>query len=288
MLVYRANTFAQLYKESLTDLVRNPQYTTSPRGFEIKENTNVSLVLENPLNCLFKSPVRSSQKKYISAELLWYFFGNNDISFISKFSSFWEKISIGGRANSAYGHLIFTLENEHELKQYQWALSSLLKDRDSRQAIMHFNMPRHQYDSNTDFPCTLYGIFHIRENRLNFTVHMRSNDVVWGLANDIAFFVVLQCQMLNHLKAKYPELELGTYTHVADSYHLYSHHYDIIERLIESEMISEAIPQLEQNLIYPQGTPNNTLLDIYHGYNSDAYTTDDQFLNWIKTNINKK
>jgi len=288
MLVYKADNFAQLYKESLTDLVKNPQYCTSPRGFEIKENTNVCLILENPLNCLFKSPVRSSQKKYISAELLWYFIGNNDISFISKFSSFWEKIAINGRANSAYGHLLFTVENEYELRQYQWAVSSLYKDKESRQAILHFNMPQHQYEGNTDFPCTLYGIFHIRDNKLNFTVHMRSNDVVWGLANDIAFFTVLQCQMLNHLKVKYTDLELGTYTHIADSYHLYSHHYEIIEKLIASDLTSDSIPMLQSNLVHTQGTPTKDFVELYSSYSNDTYITNDQFFNWIKTNLTKK
>ena len=287
MLIYKSDNFADLYIDSLADLVDSPQYKTSPRGFEIKENTNVCLVLDNPLSCLFKSPVRSSQKKYISAELLWYFMGSNDITFISKFSSFWQKIAVNGRANSAYGHLLFTVENEYELRQYQWAVSSLFKDKDSRQAIMHFNMPRHQYESNTDFPCTLYGIFHIRDNRLNFTVHMRSNDVVWGLANDIAFFVVLQCQMLNHLKVKYPDLELGSYTHIADSYHLYSHHYDIIEKLINSEVTAESIPQLESNLVHPQGTPTKDLVELYSSYESAEYTTQDKFFNWIKSNLTK-
>ena len=83
MLLYKSENFADLYVDSLSDLVNSPQYKTSPRGFEIKENTNVCLVLNNPLSCLFKSPIRSSQKKYISAELLWYFFGSNDIEFIN-------------------------------------------------------------------------------------------------------------------------------------------------------------------------------------------------------------
>jgi thymidylate synthase len=288
MLVYKSNNFAQLYKESLTDLVKNPQYCTSPRGFEIKENTNVCLVLENPLNCLFKSPVRSSQKKYISAELLWYFTGNNDVSFISKFSSFWQKIAVDGKANSAYGHLIFNVDNEHGESQYLWSFKSLLKDKDSRQAIIHFNMPQHQYEDNKDFPCTLYGVFHIRGNKLNFTVHMRSNDVVWGLANDIAFFVVLQCQMLAHLKLKYPELELGTYTHIADSYHLYSHHYELIEKLIESDMTSEAIPQVKLNLRYPLGQPNREFMDLYRAHEDSQYLSEDEFFTWIHSNITKK
>lgn len=285
MLLYKSENFADLYVDSLADLVNSPQYKTSPRGFEIKENTNVCLVLNNPLSCLFKSPIRSSQKKYISAELLWYFFGSNDITFIKRYSSFWEKIAnTDGTANSAYGHLVFN-NPVNGITQYEWALNSLIKDVDSRQAIIHFNTPQHQYQDNKDFPCTLYGIFHIRENRLNFTIHMRSNDVVWGLANDVVFFVTLQCQALNHLRQYYPDLELGTYTHIADSYHLYSHHYEIIEKLINSPIEPEFIPLLDEDLVNQIGSPTKSFLDLYY---NESYQPTSEFFKWIKTNISKK
>jgi thymidylate synthase len=287
MLLYKSDNFAELYLNSLTELYTRPNYITNPRGFEIKENINVCLTLENPLSCLFKSPARSSQKKYISAELLWYFFGANDITFIKNYSTFWDQIAVNGEANSAYGHLIFNQLNQKGYSQYYWALSSLLHDKDSRQAILHFNTPQHQYGGNKDFPCTLYGIFHIRENKLHFTVHMRSNDVVWGLANDIVFFVTLQCQMLNHLRVKYPNLELGQYVHVADSFHLYERHYELVERLIKSEVTPVNLPQLGLNLVNEIGTPTKEFVGLYNNFKNDSYSSEDPLFSWIKTNLTK-
>lgn len=288
MLVYKSDNFADLYLKSLDDLYKKPSYITNPRGFEIKENLNVSLVLDNPLSCLFKSPARSSQQKYISAELLWYFFGTNDITFIRNYSTFWDQISTNSTANSAYGHLIFNQLNQKGYSQYYWALSSLLYDRDSRQAILHFNTPQHQYGGNKDFPCTLYGVFHIRENKLHFTIHMRSNDVVWGLANDIVFFVVLQCQMLNHLKVKYPELELGSYTHVADSFHLYERHYELVEKFIQSNPTQVELPQLEINMINEIGSPTKEFVNLYNNFKSESYSSGDPLFSWIHHNLTKK
>ena len=37
----------------------------------------------------------------------------------------------------------------------------------------------------------------------------------FGLTFDYPFFTMLQQQMFNHLRKIYPELEIGTYTHIA-------------------------------------------------------------------------
>jgi thymidylate synthase len=309
MNVYKSTTFAQVYKESLIDLYNNPDYETEPRGLKIKENIGVTLILENPQNCLYTSSVRSSQKKYIAAELLWYFIGTSNPDFISKYASFWNTIKDQfGEVNSAYGNLIFRSWNSYGLTQYQWALTSLLRDKDTRQAILHFNTPKHQYLENKDFPCTLYGIFHIRNNKLHFTIHMRSNDAIWGLPTDLAFFTTLQSQMLNHLKGKYPELEIGVYTHVVDSLHIYERHFEVVDNLISSDLKSESLPSVSLNLIDNEyGTYTNTFGALYKyvNYNSLDLVTrafsekkmpvpnnileiilKDPLFSWINQNIN--
>jgi thymidylate synthase len=97
--------------------------------------------------------------------------------------------------NSSYGNLIFRELNEHGHTQYNWVIKSLLKDKDSRQAFMHFNKPRHQFQENKDQVCTLNAIFHIRDNKLNMTLTMRSNDVILGFMTDFTFFSILHQQV---------------------------------------------------------------------------------------------
>ena len=70
MKVYQGDTFSKLYKDVLIDLMQTPQFETNPRGDKINENINVSLVLSNPLSCLYKNEFRSTKLKYCSAELL--------------------------------------------------------------------------------------------------------------------------------------------------------------------------------------------------------------------------
>jgi thymidylate synthase len=285
MVTYQAKNFAKVYKDSLFDLIRNPEYTTQPRDMKINEMTNISLVIENPLSCLYENTFRSSQLKYIAAEFLWYLMGRNDVEWISKYAKFWESIqNEDGTVNSSYGNLLFNTKNEHGLTQYQWALESLIIDKDSRQAVLHFNLPIHQNHGNKDFVCTMYGIFQIRDNKLNFTVNMRSNDVILGLPTDVAFFATLQSQMLNHLKsAKYPELELGTYTHIVNSFHIYERHFDIAKRMLSTRFKPVAIPKVKEDLINPIGEPAQAFFELFSDM---SIQQKDPLFNWIQTNIN--
>jgi thymidylate synthase len=92
MLAIKGETFSDVYIRSLGYLTKHPQYISSPRGMKVKETLNVGLVIKDPRFCLYHNPRRSSQYKYIAAELLWYFTGRSDLGFIENYSSFWRQI----------------------------------------------------------------------------------------------------------------------------------------------------------------------------------------------------
>lgn len=288
MIQYQHKDFSQIYEALLHDLAYSPEYITKPRDMTIKENCDVAIVLEDPTSCLYTNPVRSSQFKYIAAEFLWYFMGRNDVEWISKYAKFWEHIqNPDGTVNSSYGNLLFTKKNEHNLAQYEWALQSLIKDKDTRQAVLHFNLPVHQSFDNKDFVCTMYGIFQIRDNKLNFTIHMRSNDAILGLPTDIAFFATLQMQMLNHLKDNYPTLELGTYTHIANSLHIYERHFEIVDRMLQEQFREDFIPRVREQLITKTGEPADTMKLLFNSMDNlgMSYISEDNLYLWIKKNL---
>lgn len=254
MRVFKGETFAEAYHSALSSVIYNPNYVSSPRGMKIFEMSDAAIVVEDPSYCLYENDRRSSQFKYIAAELVWYFTGRNDADFITPYAKFWDQIkNKDGSVNSAYGNLIFTEELEDGRNQYRWALDSLIQDKDSRQAILHFNKPSHQWNGNKDFVCTLNGIFQIRDNKLNFTVDMRSNDLILGTPTDVAFFCLLQMQMLEHLRKYYPELELGTYTHIAHSLHLYERHFDLVSEMLMKPFTPLSYPKMTEFLIDPNG-----------------------------------
>lgn len=291
MRVYKGETFADAYETALKDVLNNPQYETSPRGMSIKEVTGSSIVIEDPECCLYENNRRSSQLKYIAAELLWYFSGRNDAKFISKFAKFWENIqNDDGTVNSAYGNLIFNEFNDEGYNQWYWAYESLVKDKDSRQAVLHFNTPKHQFSGNKDFVCTLYGIFHIRDNRLNFTVHMRSNDLVLGTPTDVAFFCLLQQQMVQHLKPIYPNLTIGTYTHNVDSLHIYEKHFQLVNEMLSEKFTPLTYPSLDISLVNINGASvrdvNEMINKIEYGETFD-FGYESNFMDWINDRLHE-
>lgn len=292
MIIFKAKTFAEAYKNSLSH-VMNLGLGNDARGTISKEQLDVALVIEDPRSCLYSNAARSSQMKYIAAELLWYYVGRNDVAFISKWAKFWEQIqNEDGTANSAYGNLIFKVKNQHGLSQYQWVIKSLIADPNTRQAVMHFNLPAHQYIGNKDFVCTMYVNVHIRNNKLNLKLNIRSNDAIWGTPTDAAFFCSLQMQLLNHLKTVYPNLELGTYTHNADSYHIYDRHYDLTNRMLTTDFIPVEMPLIKNDLIDIDGNPTYDLITLVSHIEQGTpeyliFQDENDIYEWIYTNITK-
>lgn len=289
MRIYENEFIANSYEQILSDLLYDPDFKVTPRGLRNNEILNCSIVTDNPNFNMFINERRSSVKKYISAEILWYFSGTNDISFISKYASMWKSLAIDNKANSAYGNLIFNEKNEHGFTQYQWALQCLINDKDSRQAFMHFNKPSHQYFDNKDQVCTLVALFHIRDNKLYMTLTMRSNDSILGFMTDFTFFNILHQQMYVHLKLYYPELNMGSYTHISHSMHLYSQHFNLVEEMISTPFYADETPELYNSIIDKNGKYLDKYVEIFEAVKTNNtipdIITDNELLNWCIRNI---
>jgi thymidylate synthase len=115
---------------------------------------------------------------------------------------------------------------------WEWAKESLLADKDTRQAIMRFSLPEHQWMGNKDQTCTMHGNWLIRDNKLNLTITMRSQDMVKGAVYDWPWFCSLMDKMLVELKSAYPELAKGRYTHIVHSIHCYEKDTETILKMI--------------------------------------------------------
>ena len=265
MKVYKEKYVASAYKNILYDLLNEPEYVSNPRGMEVREIINCIIEIEEPNFNMYKNEARSSQEKYLGSELLWYFSGTNKVDFIENYASLWKQLKNDkNEVNSAYGHLIFKEENEDQYTQYEWVIESLKKDKDSRQAFMHFNKPYHQYDGNKDQVCTLTALFHIRQDTLHMTLNMRSNDVILGFMTDFTFFNLLHQQVYLHLKKYYKKLKMGSYTHTSHSMHLYARHYELVEKMLKTEFIPHATPLLTESIIEESGMFRTKYFKVFH------------------------
>ena len=265
MKIYKGKYIANIYKEILTDLLKSPEYISNPRGMEVHEILNCIIEVQKPNMNMFKSEHRSSPEKYIAAELLFYFSGTKKVDFIENYASMWTQLkNEKNEVHSAYGYLIFKEENDYQYTQYEWVIETLKKDKDSRQAFMHFNKPYHQYDGNKDQVCTLTALFHIREDKLHMTLNMRSNDVIIGFMTDFTFFNLLHQQVYLHLKKYYKKLQMGIYTHTSHSMHLYAKHYELVEKMIKTDFIPYTIPELKDSIIEETGVFRTKYFKLFH------------------------
>jgi thymidylate synthase len=201
--------------------------TILPRGLECREWENAEIVLDMEGCPLTSFEARHLNLKYAKQEFLWYLRGDRFDSSIEQHATMWKKLQQpDGGYNSNYGQYIFP-------NQFNWVISQLDKDTDSRQASIVLLRPEHLVEGNTDVLCT-YGInFRIRQGRLNMTVMMRSNDIIFGMTNDVFCFAMLYRLVYGALLEFYPNLTKGEYIHLVNSLHVYSRHYEMINQIIE-------------------------------------------------------
>ena len=172
---------------------------------------------------------------YMLGELAWYFTGREDVEFISKFSSFWKRISDDGVTNrSAYGAIVF---NRYGFDQVAQVVDTLKRNPYSRRAIINFNVPNPERFETKDEICTIALVFELRGGKLDCTGIMRSNDIWLGTPYDVVFFTELQKHIANELGVDY-----GKYTHFAVSLHAYAKD---IDRVREVWAVERTAPRLK-------------------------------------------
>ena len=163
-----------------------------------------------------------SNLTYLAAELLWYWSSRNDTEFISKFGSMWAKLSDDGVTNnSAYGYI---LQKKHGFNQIEKIIELLKFDPYSRRAVININVPNENVVTTKDEPCTICLDYQIRNGKLHCTCVMRSNDVNFGLRNDLGYFISLQKYIASRLN-----VPVGSYTHMAMSIHFYDRDLKMIK-----------------------------------------------------------
>lgn len=252
------DNFTDAYYGLLEDIYWNPDFICAPRGQKIKEKLGVRFVIKNPLARLPFIKKRDFAVNYIIAEALWYFSGNDLTSWISYYSKFWEKISDDGKtANSAYGARIFKPHERVGMKQnkssvvdswtqWDWVIDELVRDNDSRRAVIHIRSPIDSRMAKLDVPCTLTLQFFLRDDNVYLSVSMRSSDLWLGIANDIPAFTLFQEVMALELQTRLQRpIGLGDYIHQSNSLHIYERNFDAVERVLESGLsTSKPMPKM--------------------------------------------
>jgi thymidylate synthase len=201
----------------------------APRGLETHELLGQSFTLTNPRNRIVRSPARNWSLPLALGEFCWHASASTNVEILAYYTPRWRDFSADGHdvARSCYGHRIFS-PGPSGHSRWQDLLRLLRADPATRRAVIDLSDTDTPDAFAVDSSCT--SSFHAlnRDSRLHVIVHMRSNDVVWGLPYDVFLFTMLQEMLALELN-----LRLGCYLHVAGSLHIYDRHLTMARRVLE-------------------------------------------------------
>ena len=216
-----------LYYQMAYDIMRGPDSEFVYGTREIRDEVYRLTDITNPV-----ISIRNISKRYCAAELLWYLMGDNSVDFIGKYASMWNRITDDGKTNnSAYGYII---KYKHGFDQLEKMVELLKTDVHSRRAVININVPNENVIETKDEMCTVCLQFLVRNNKLNLSVVMRSNDLYFGFPADVCAF----CEWQKYVADKLG-LEYGSYTHHAISLHIYERDFDKFNKILDERIVDE-------------------------------------------------
>ena len=200
------DTVMSVWKESLKRLVETTSIVPTERNLDTYEILNTVLTISDPLKNLDELLAYEKSRGHIY----------NDLSHQQYWDSVRQKLKKFPKSNVA---------------QLDFIAGKLSNSPYNRHGYASIWAPA--VDTISPYPLCIIGIyFSIRNECLNMTSILRSNDA-WGQAlNDMYELIMIQKDMSARL-----QLKVGSYSHFAMSYHLYTK--DRIDALVFIDEYSE-------------------------------------------------
>lgn len=154
------------------------------------------------------------------AEVVWIVSGRNDVEFLTFWNTRLPEFS--GPAPRLHGAYGYRLRRSLGFDQLERAYSALRSNADSRQVVLQIwdgrlDLPKDDGSpADRDIPCNICSLLKVRSGKLHWTQVLRSNDIYRGVPYNFVQFTFLQ-----EVLAGWLGLDVGDYTHVSDSLHLY-------------------------------------------------------------------
>jgi thymidylate synthase len=201
---------------NLIEAVQEYGSKVAVRGQPTIELLGTTVRLLDPTDVVPSGVNRNFSMKILAAEVLQLLGGAQYPELLTYAGHAFAQFLDGGAFHGAYGpRLRSQLPRIQEL---------LLRDETTRQAVAEIWDPLHDLrveDPARDVPCTLGFQFLVRDGKLSLISRMRSQDLWWGYAYDLAMFGQLLCTMANTLG-----LGFGQLIHQVGSFHLYERDLD--------------------------------------------------------------
>ncbi len=216
----------------------------------------------DPLYSILTNERRNFNHRYAAAEVIWYLANTTDCSYLLKYApSYGQYLEQDGKtAYWAYGPRFMT--------QLRGVISLLKEKPRTRRAVLCLWRPEdiaHAIAEDVaDVPCVTTFQFFQRHGRLSMQVYQRSQDLWVGFPNDIFAFCTIQ-----RIVAEILGCQLGEYTHVMGSCHIYEAHVGKVCEALESHVEVRKVKEVRAD---------TTSLSYYE---NQASCTVGSNLNWV-------
>lgn len=197
----------------------------------IKGDTNIQYLIKNnvkiwndwPYEAFKKSPDYQGETLEEYVEKV-----NNDDMFAEKH----------GNLGPVYGHQwrAFDGPNGMHVDQLQNAIDQIKNNPSSRRLIVNAWNPA-MLDQMALPPCHMMFQFYVNDGKLSCMLYQRSADIFLGVPFNIASYALLTMMV-----AKITNLELGEFVHTVGDAHIYSNHFEQINKQLARE--PRELPQM--------------------------------------------
>lgn len=228
-----ADTADAVWREAVT-ILQNLGESQDSRTFrsekltDTKEVLHAMLQITDPRQRLVFG--RNINPAFAIAEVIWILSHSNDLHFIKAWNPTMANFSDNGETlYGAYGYRLDRSGHDQLWRAYK----ALQHAPHSRQVLLQIwdyslDMPHTDgHPRSKDIPCNLMADLKVRDGKLHWMQVMRSNDLIWGTPYNF-----MQWTTIMEIMAGWLGLELGHYTHIASSLHVYKEHYDELHNVL--------------------------------------------------------
>lgn len=190
------------------------------RAGSTMEILHAAISIKYPLQRWVVSRTPPLNPAFALAEIIWLLCGRNDAAFLNYFNA--QLPRYAGNGDTYHGSYGFRLRKHFGPDQLERAYESLSRKPHSRQVVLQIWDPRVDFplpdgsETSLDVPCNISSMLKIRNDRLEWTQVIRSNDLFRGLPYNFIQFTTLQ-----EVLAGWIGVEPGAFHTISDSLHVY-------------------------------------------------------------------
>ena len=250
----------------------------SRNGLTLEAVEPVATVYQKPTERVLFCEKRDANPFFHFIEGLWMIHGRNDLRPLTFFVESMRDFSDDNE--TLWGRW----RDYFDKDQLDIIIAMLQRNPDDRRAVLQMWDAKEDLDRDgKDVPCNTNIYFKVRNKKLNMTVCNRSNDMLWGAYGANA----VHMSMLQEYMALMIGVEVGVYTQISDSFHVYQN--DVWERCKELGVIDiynwrstkNDYEYIKQKDLVPLITHSKTFhweLNLFFERFSEVITTGEKFL----------